>query len=47
VKMDLNSALDVLAQHRTRNTRQSQEVFDAGTIVLDKNAVHKMGDESV
>ncbi|EIN14593.1 TPR-like protein [Punctularia strigosozonata HHB-11173 SS5] len=38
-------ALERLANHRTRRTRDSQDVFNAGMVVLEKNAVNKMGDE--
>jgi hypothetical protein len=42
----LTTALDVLARHRARNTRKSQETFDAGVIVLEHDAVSKLGDDS-
>jgi hypothetical protein len=43
--MDLSTALHTLAHHRAHNLRKSQETFDAGLVVLDKNAVGKLGEE--
>jgi hypothetical protein len=44
--MDLPTALNTLANHRIHNLRKSQETFDAGIVVLDKNALGKLGDDS-
>jgi hypothetical protein len=46
IDVPLSVALERLANHRTHRTRASQEVFDAGKVVLDNNATGKMGDES-
>jgi hypothetical protein len=43
--MDLPTALSKLAYNRTHNLRKSQETFDAGVLVLDKNALGKLGDD--
>ncbi|KAN0094500.1 hypothetical protein V8E55_002787 [Tylopilus felleus] len=44
--MSVQSALDQLATYRTQNTRASQDIFQKGALVLEKNALFKMGDES-
>jgi hypothetical protein len=43
--MDLATALSRLAHHRTHNTRNSLETFQCGLVVLDNNAMKKMGEE--
>jgi hypothetical protein len=43
---DLPTALNTLAKHRTYNLRKSQETFDAGLLILNKNALSKLGDDS-
>jgi hypothetical protein len=43
--MDLPTALSKLAYNRTHNLRKSQETFDAGVLVLDKNALGKLSDD--
>lgn len=40
-----DSALEELAKYRVQNRRASQEVFEKGTSVLQKNGHSKMGDE--
>lgn len=44
--MSVQAALDQLATYRAQNTRSSQDVFEKGALILEKNAVHKMGDDS-
>jgi hypothetical protein len=44
--MDLPSALSKLANYRTHHLRRSQETFDAGVLVLDKNGLGKLDDDS-
>jgi hypothetical protein len=43
--MSLSSALEVLANYRTNNTRASQDIFDNGIVVLKAGATVKLGDE--
>ncbi|KAI6132904.1 TPR-like protein [Pisolithus croceorrhizus] len=43
--MSVHSALEELARYRVQNRRASQEVFEKGTYVLQKNGHSKMGDE--
>jgi len=43
--MSLQSALEQLATHRTKNTRESQNVFRNGLLVLQKNGLKKLGDD--
>ncbi|KAI6041501.1 TPR-like protein [Pisolithus marmoratus] len=43
--MSVHSALQELARYRAQNKRASQEVFEKGTLILQKNAHRKMGDE--
>lgn len=43
--MSVHSALEELAKYRVQNRRASQEVFEKGTSVLQKNGYSKMGDE--
>ncbi|KAG6380339.1 TPR-like protein [Boletus reticuloceps] len=43
--MNVQAALDQLATYRSQNTRASQDIFEKGALVLEKNVVHKMGDE--
>ena len=43
--MSVQSALHQLATYRAQNTRASQDIFDKGALILQKNALHKMGDE--
>ena len=43
--MSLSSALEVLANYRTNNTRASQDIFEKGTVVLRAGATAKLGDE--
>lgn len=43
--MSVHSALEELARYRARNKRASQEVFEEGTLILQKNGHKKMGDE--
>ncbi|KAF9232638.1 TPR-like protein [Melanogaster broomeanus] len=44
--MSLQSALEQLATYRSQNTRASQDIFEKGTLVLQKNGLKKMGDDS-
>lgn len=44
--MSVQLALDQLATFRAQNSRSSQDVLEKGTLVLEKNALYKMGDES-
>ncbi|KAG9310208.1 TPR-like protein, partial [Chiua virens] len=44
--MNVQSALDQLATYRAQNTRISQDIFEKGALILQKNVLHKMGDES-
>lgn len=43
--MSLSSALEVLANYRTNNTRASQDIFDKGTVVLRAGGTVKLGHE--
>ena len=43
--MDLASALQRLANYRTKNSRASREIFESGVIVFRNNALHKLGDD--
>jgi len=43
--MSVQSALDQLTTYRAQNTRASQDIFEKGALILQKNALHKMGDE--
>ncbi|KIK93007.1 hypothetical protein PAXRUDRAFT_829416 [Paxillus rubicundulus Ve08.2h10] len=44
--MSLQSALGQLATYRSQNTRASQDIFEKGSLVLQKNGLKKMGDNS-
>ncbi|KAI9567671.1 TPR-like protein [Boletus coccyginus] len=44
--MSVRSALDQLATYRAQNARASQDIFEKGALILQKNVLHKMGDES-
>lgn len=43
--MSVQSALDQLANYRAQNTRASQDVFEKGARILQKNVLYQMGDE--
>ncbi|KAH7883071.1 TPR-like protein [Phlebopus sp. FC_14] len=43
--MSLKVTLEQLATYRSQGTRASQEIFEKGTSVLQKNGLKKMGDE--
>jgi len=45
VLMSLQSALEQLAAYRTKNTRESQDVFRNGLVVLHKKGLNKLGDD--
>jgi len=45
--MSLSSALEVLANYRTNNTRASQDIFEKGIVVLKAGEAAKLGDEGV
>ncbi|THH18880.1 hypothetical protein EW146_g2175 [Bondarzewia mesenterica] len=44
--MDLASALERLANYRTRNCRASQDIFENGVVVFRNNALQKLGDDT-
>ncbi|KAA1471927.1 TPR-like protein [Dentipellis sp. KUC8613] len=44
--MDLPTALERLANYRSRNSRASQEIFESGVVVFRNDALHKLGDDS-
>lgn len=44
--MDLASALQRLANYRTKNSRASREIFESGVVVFRNDALHKLGDDS-
>ena len=44
--MDLATALQRLANYRTKNTRASREIFESGVVVFRNNALHKLADDS-
>ena len=44
--MDLPSALQRLANYRTKNSRASREIFESGVVVFRNDALHKLGDDS-
>ncbi|KAL0946209.1 hypothetical protein HGRIS_012468 [Hohenbuehelia grisea] len=44
--MSLSVALQKLAAYRKSNTRKSQETFQNGLLVLEKNGVSSLGDDS-
>ncbi|TFY63734.1 hypothetical protein EVG20_g6193 [Dentipellis fragilis] len=44
--MDLSTALERLANYRTRNSRASQEIFESGVVVFRNDALHQLGDDS-
>jgi tetratricopeptide (TPR) repeat protein len=44
--MDLASALQQLANYRTKNNRASREVFESGVVVFRNDALHKLGEDS-
>ncbi|KAH9064579.1 TPR-like protein [Lactarius vividus] len=44
--MDVASALQRLANYRTKNSRTSREIFESGVVVFRNNALHKLGDDS-
>ncbi|KAH8990742.1 TPR-like protein [Lactarius akahatsu] len=44
--MDVASALQRLANYRTKNSRASREIFESGVIVFRNDALHKLGDDS-
>ena len=43
--MSLSSALEVLANYRTTNTRASQDIFEKGIVVLKAGSTATLGDE--
>ena len=43
--MSLQSALEKLASFRTNNTRESQETFEKGLVVLKSGKTTKLGDD--
>ena len=46
--MSVQRASDQLATYRAQNTRASQDIFEKGTLILQKkNVLHKMGDDSM
>ncbi|KAH9167049.1 TPR-like protein [Lactarius sanguifluus] len=44
--MDVASALQRLANYRTKNSRTSREIFESGVVVFRNDALHKLGDDS-
>ena len=44
--MDLASALQRLANYRTKNSRASREIFESGVVVFRNDALRKLGDDS-
>jgi hypothetical protein len=44
--MDLASALQRLANYRTKNSRASREIFQSGVVVFRNDALRKLGDDS-
>ncbi|KAI9464031.1 TPR-like protein [Lactarius psammicola] len=44
--MDLASALQRLANYRTKNSRISREIFESGVVVFRNDALYKLGDDS-
>jgi len=44
--MDLPSALQQLANYRTKNSHASREIFESGVVVFRNDALHKLGDDS-
>jgi hypothetical protein len=42
---EVASALQKLASYRSHNSRESQDTFDKGVILLKNNAATKMGDD--
>jgi len=43
--MSVESALQQLASYRLKNTRESQDIFEKGLIILKSGKVVKLGDE--
>jgi len=43
--MSLQSALEELASFRANNTRESQETFEKGLIILKSGKTTKLGDD--
>jgi len=43
--MSLQSALEKLASFRANNTRESQETFEKGLVVLKSGKTTKLGDD--
>jgi hypothetical protein len=43
--MDLATAIQRLADYRTKNTRASRQIFESGVVVLRNDALHKLGDD--
>jgi len=43
--MSLRSVLEQLAAYRTKNTRESQDAFRNGLLVLQKKGLNKLGDD--
>jgi len=43
--MSVESALQQLASYRLKNTRESQDTFEKGLIILKSRKVAKLGDE--
>jgi hypothetical protein len=43
--MSLQSALEKLASFRANNTRESQETFEKGLVILKSGKTTKLGDD--